>query len=357
MKEKDGMMSMREGYKTRHSDRDIEILLAVYHLQAILMGDIEDTYYGGRKKGREKLQQQCDRGYLERRHIPNKKRGGSFSVYEIKEKGIELLFNLGKIEQKRRARDLSLPRVEMADRVEISKVAINLTQSGWSFLGSSDGKKEEELPNTSLMQCLLTSPEKRNYQVYIVHESITENKLTKLIQELTSNKNGSLVLYKARFAEDETPAYKAIVKEFTESHLAINELCLIPLVELEQGGEKINLTMQMLKHSGAEKVKKYLQRQYGKVRYSDNRYGFGDMVVEQIGGDYDICNYLRRDRSALRLLAENLTRSEYQNVGKGAIVLTWNGFVKEAQQIIDGYQKRDFIQVKGLTIRDIIDSQ
>ncbi|SPF43334.1 hypothetical protein SBF1_2820005 [Candidatus Desulfosporosinus infrequens] len=34
------------------------------------MGDIEDTYYGGRKKGREKLQQQCDRGYFERRHIP-----------------------------------------------------------------------------------------------------------------------------------------------------------------------------------------------------------------------------------------------------------------------------------------------
>ncbi|SPF43333.1 hypothetical protein SBF1_2820004 [Candidatus Desulfosporosinus infrequens] len=97
--------------------------------------------------------------------LTNKKRGGSFSVYEIKEKGIELLFNLGKIEQKRRAKDLSLPRVEMLDRVEISKLAINLTQSGWSFLGSSDGKKEEELPNTSLMQCLLTSPEKRRGHV------------------------------------------------------------------------------------------------------------------------------------------------------------------------------------------------
>ena len=70
-----------------------------------------------------------------------------------------------------------------------------------------------------------------------------------------------------------------------------------------------------------------------------------------------ICNYLRRDQTALRALARYLTRTEYENTGKGAIVLTWRGFVDEAQQIIDDYQKRDFIQVKEVTIQEIIDSQ
>ncbi|MDR3543312.1 MAG: hypothetical protein P4L69_20480 [Desulfosporosinus sp.] len=104
-------------------------------------------------------------------------------------------------------------------------------------------------------------------------------------------------------------------------------------------------------------VERYLCKLYGKVRYSDNLFHFGNMVVEQEGIDYLVCNYLRRDQTALRALARYLTRSEYEKNKKGAIVLTWIGFAEEAQQIIDSYQKRDFIKVKGLTAKEIKDSQ
>jgi hypothetical protein len=212
------------------------------------------------------------------------------------------------------------------------------------------------------MQLVFRTPEGIDYQVYVVNKSILDQTLTKLISELEESKYGNIILYKTegKKAEDireETPAYKSIVNRITGQQLGSQKICLIPMAEWEDGGKIRNFAIEALSNSSEGQVERYLRKSYGKVRYSDNRYHFGKMVVEQEGKDYMVCNYLRRDQTALRLLARYLTQSEYENGGKGAIVLTWIGFVREVQGIIDSYQKRDFIKIKGVAVTDIQDSQ
>lgn len=242
-------------------------------------------------------------------------------------------------------------------RIEASKIAINIAKIGWQVKGGKDSKPQLSLSANSLTQMVLTSPVKETYQVYVLNKSIQDQTLTKLISELGEIKRKSIILYKADNPMEQTLAYKSIVNKITERDISKYELCLIPMAEWEEGGRIRNFAIESLSNSEESQVEKYLQKRYGKIRYSDNRYHFGNIVVEQGGKEYMICNYLRRDQTVLRALSRNLTRSEYENIKKEAIVLTWNGFVKEAQQIIDSYQKRDFIKVIGVTVKEIFDSQ
>ena len=246
---------------------------------------------------------------------------------------------------------------EMLVRIEVSKVAINLERAGWKFIGGRDGKRTLGLQPTSPMQLGFTTPEGKTYQVYVLNKSSQEQTLIRIITELKGSRHGGIVLYKADSPGEETPAYVDFLKLLTEQEVAMNELCLIPLATYthEKDGKQ-NFPINALLHGGAAQVEQYLRQHYERFKYSDNRYGFGSMVVEQGGREYLVCNYLWHDRAALRLLTKHLTQTEYRNTGKGGIILTWKGFAREVRQTIDSVQKRDFIKVEGIEMRDIVES-
>jgi len=357
-------MTKRQGpYKTRLSERDIVILEELYQLQAIRARDLVDVYFNGGDYGLQRLQRVCDKGYIERTYTVKNSGQRNYSVYNITDKGIEELLKLGKIAQERRARDLRLTGWEMLARIDVSKVAINLEQMGWEIVGSRDAKQILGLPWNSSIQCLFRSPvpERKQYRVYYMGQTIKENTLIKLQIELEEDKSSSLIMYKTDEILEETPAYLDFVKHYTEQRISLynSSICLMPLVEWENAatGERQNFVINALLYGGQPQLEHYLRNQYDRVKYGDNRYYFGNIIVEQEGQEYLVCNYLQRDKMALGMLAENLTLEEYRKTGKGAIVITWNGFVREVQEIIDSYQKRDFIKVKGITVQDIIDSQ
>lgn len=352
-------MPRKQGpYKTRLSERDVTILMEMYQLQAIRARDLVDIHFGGKEYGLQRLQRLCDKGYLERTFTVRDNGQRNQSVYNITDKGIEELSKLEKISQERRARDLKLPTWEMLARIEVSKVAINLEQAGWSIVGSRDAKPLLGLPPNSIMQCFLTSPkpEEERYQVYLMGKTIKENTLTKLFTELEENKYGGLVLYKAGAMVEKTSAYLDFVKKITEEHITTNQLCLIPLVEWEASGKKQNFVINAMLYGGQVQMEQYLRKRYGRIKYGDNRYHFGNIIVAHGGQEYFVCNYLRRDISSLKMLAENFTLEDHRSTGKGAIVVTWRGYAEEVRQTIDSIQKREFIQVEGITVQDIIDS-
>lgn len=353
---------MKEKYRGKLPDRDIEVLTAIYQLQAVAKNDLVDVFYGGRGYGEDRLQQLCIMKYLERSYKVRGKGSehpgqANGTVYSVTDLAIAELLRVGKISQPRRARDLKLPTQEMLLRIEVSKIAVNLEKAGWGILGSMDGKQRLGLPPTSPMQLALTTPEGKTYRVYVLNRHIQDQTLVKLVAELGENKSGSIVLYKADTFSEQTPAYLAFVNEITERRTTPYELCLIPMVEWRDEEKKRNFSIEALANSDDGKVEQYLRKRYGRIKYSDNRYHFGNIVVEQDGKEYMVCNYLRRDHTALHALARNLTISEYQNMGKGAVVLTWNGLADEAQQILDSYQSRGFIKVEGITVHDILSSQ
>ncbi|MDR3542718.1 MAG: hypothetical protein P4L69_17410 [Desulfosporosinus sp.] len=366
---------MTKGYKTRYKaklpDRDVDMFVAMYQLQVVSEDDLVAIFHEGRGYGKKRIQQLTREGYLERtykvREKGSRQPGQAYgTVFGLTDQAIAELAKIEKIEKisypPRRARDLRLPTLEMLQQLEVSKIALNIERAGWKVLGRMDSKQQLSLSHYSMIQLVITSPEGEPYQVYVVKKSIQDQTLTKLITELGEIKHKSIILYKtegktAKAIGEKTPAFESIVNKITEQDISKQELCLIPMTEWEEGGRMRNFAIEALLNSSEGQVERYLRKRYGKVRYSDNLFHFGNMVVEQEGIDYLVCNYLRRDQTALRALARYLTQSEYEKNKKGAIVLTWIGFVKEAQQIIDSYQRRDFIQVKGLTIKDIIDSQ
>lgn len=352
------MTRRQKEYKTRLSERDVTMLMEIYQLQAIRARDLVSIHFKTERHGLERLQELCGRGYLERTFTVKDTGQRNQSVYNIADKGIEVLFRLGKISQERRARDLKLPSLEMLLRIEVSKVAITLEKAGWKILGSRDAKTQLSLPSMSPMQCLFTTPEGKPYQVYVLNKNSLEQTLVKIISELKDNRHGSIVLYKAEFPTDETPAYQDIVKYITEQNVSALELCLIPLATfVDSEGKYQNFAVNALQYGGDEKAERYLRNNYDGFKYTDNRYGFGNMTVERGDREYLVCNYLWRDRTALGLLAKHFKEDEYRNTGKGAIVLTWNGLANEVQKVIDSYQRRDFILVKSIGLQDILDSQ
>ena len=355
-------MKVKAKYKAKLPDRDVDMIAAIYQLQVVSRDDLVDIYHGGRGYGEDRLQLLRRDGYLERiykvRGKGSKQPGqANGTAYGLTDQAIAELVRIEKINRPpRRARDLRLPTKEMLLQLEVSKIALNVEKVGWKILGSMDGKQQLGLPPNYLTHLVLTSPVGETYRVYVLNKSIQDQTLTRLISELGETNHKSIILYKADSPMEETPAYKSIVNKITEQNISRHELCLIPMVEWEEMGRIRNLAIECLSNSEESQVEQYLKKQYGRIRYSDNRYHFGKMVVEQEGKDFMICNYLRRDQTALRALARHLTRSEYDNIGKGAIVLTWRGFAYEVQQVIDSYQKRDFIQVKGVTTQEIIES-
>lgn len=349
---------MKERYKAKLPDRDVDVLTAVYQLQAVLSRDLIRTYYASEQSGQKRLGKLCLMGYLDRTRTVDERGRANGSVYSITDQAIEELTRISKISQPRRARDLKLPTLEMLLRIEVSKVAITLEKAGWNFLGSRDGKTQLSLQGVSPMQCLFTTPEGKPYQVYVLNKNSLEQTFVKIVSELKENKHGSIILYKAEFPTDIMPAYQDIVKYITAQEASALELCLIPLATyVDSEGEDQNFAVNALLYGGNVQAERYLRRNYERFKYTDNRYNFGNMAVERGGREYLVCNYLRRDRTALQLLVKYLTQDEYRSTGKGAIVLTWNGFVDEVQQILDGYQKRDFILVKGITVEDILEAQ
>lgn len=350
----------QEGFKTRLTKRDITMLLEMYQLQAIRARDLVDVYFNGKRHGFDRLQELCARKYIEREFTVKDSGQQNHSVYNIADDGINVLYRLGELgdkSQPRRARDNKLQTLEMLLRIEASKIAINIAKAGWQVKGGKDGKQQLSLPPNSLTQMVLTSAEGETYQVYVCNKSIQDQTLSKLIAELEETKHKSIILYKADNPMEETPAYKSIVNKITEQDISKHELCLLPMAEWEEDGRIRNLAIECLINSDQSQVEQYLAKHYSRIRYSDNRYHFGEIVVEEEGKDYMVCSYLRRDQTSLRALARHLTRSEYENIGTGAIVLTWRGFADEVQQVIDSYQKRDFIQVRGMTTQEIIESQ
>jgi hypothetical protein len=363
---------MKKGYKMRYQaevpDRDIDMFLAMYQLQVVSEDDLVAIFHGGRVYGKKRIQKLTNDGYLERTYKVREKGSqqpgqANGTVYGLTDKAIVELARIEKISSPpRRARDLRLPTLEMLQQLEVSKIALNIERSGWKVLGRMDSKQQLGLSHYSLTQMAVTSPEGETYQAYVLNHNIQDQTLTKLVVELGEIKRKSIILYKtegktSKAIAEKTPAYEAIANKITEQSLTKRELCLLPMAEWGDRGKIRNFAIEALLNSSEVQVEKYLRKQYGKIRFSDNPYHFGKMVVEQEGKEYVVCNYLRRDQTALRLLARYLTQSEYENWGKGAIVLTWTGFAGEAQEIIDSYQKREFIKVKGVVVTDIQDSQ
>lgn len=121
-----------------------------------------------------------------------------------------------------------------------------------------------------------------------------------------------IILYKtegntAKAIGEKTPAYEAIVNKITEQNILKHELCLIPMTEWEDGGNMRNFALEALLNSSEGQVERYVRKRYGKIRFIDNRYHYGNTVVEQEGKEYVVCNYLRRDQTALRLLVRYLS--------------------------------------------------
>lgn len=224
-------------------------------------------------------------------------------------------------------------------------------------MGGREGKTQLSLQSTSPMQFVFTSPEKKAYRVYVLNKNSHDPTLVKIITEIKDSKQGIIVLYKTDHPLDKTPAYWDFVKIITEQSLGDEELCIIPLATLETEAGERDIATECLVYGGDKQAEEYLRKRYSRLKYGDNQYGFGEMVVVQDGAEYLVCNYLRRDQKALRMLARHYNHEEYRKTGREAIVLTWNGFAGEVRQLIDSYQKRDFIKVEGITVRDIIDSQ
>jgi hypothetical protein len=335
--------------------------MELYQLQAIRARDLVETHFRGKEYGLQRLQRLCDKGYLERTFTVRENGQRNHSVYSISDKGVDELLKIQKISQERRARDLKLPTMEMLTRIDVSNVVINLEKAGWTFVGGRDAKPLLGLPANSLLQCFLTSPKpaEERYRVYLMGRTIKENTLTKLITELEGNKYGSLILYKADAVLEITPAYKDFVKKVTEERMLVNELCLVPMLEWmdELNGIKRNFALNTMMYGGQMQLERYLKKRYGKVKYGDNRYYFGNTIVEHGGNEYYVCNYLRCDITALRALAENYTIEDYRSMGKGVIVVAWMGHVEEVRETIDNVQERGFIKVEGVTTQDIIDGQ
>ena len=356
------MSKKHKPYKSRLPERDIEILEMLFHLQSIRAIDIVSTYFEkSGEYGLKRLQKLCDKGFIERTFTVKSNGQRNNSVYQIADRGIEELLKIGKISQERRARDMRLSGWELLARIDISKIVLKLKQAGWRIIGSRDAKPKLSLPWNSSLQCLAESPapEKKQYLVYHMGYTIKEPTLIKLQAELESSKGTNLIAYRAGTIMEETPAYLDFVKYYTENGVLShrNSMQLMPLVEWQDSeGKTQNFVLNALLYGGQPQLEQYLRKQYQRVKYSDNRYYFGNLMAEEDNQEYFICNYLQRDRAALRMLAENLTMQEYQKNKTGAIVITWNGLIKEAQEFIDRYQKRDFIKVKGITVRDIIES-
>jgi len=359
-----GRESMTKGYKTKYKgslpDRDIDVLWMIYQLQAVLTRDLISAYYTSEQTGKQRLIKLNDKEYITKRRTVNKDGQADGSVCSIADKAIDELIRVGKTGKNRRARDMQLPTKEMLLRIEVSKVAISLDKAGWEILGSREAKIRLGLqPNTPL-QFLFTSPEEQAYQVYVLDENADNQTLVNITTELRESKRRHMIIYKTKGPEEISIVHDNLAKLIVDQRIYPAELCLIPLTEYEDKLEKgkiRNMAIELLTTSSHKQLENYLRKQYGKVKYSDNLYGFGDMVVEQEGKDYHVCNYLRRDRTSLWLLAQHLTESAYQRTGKGAIVVTWQGYVNEVREIINSVQKRAFIKVKWVRVQDIVDSQ
>lgn len=355
------MSKGQKPYKTSLSERDIEILEMLFQLQAIRAKDIADTYFAGKEYGLKRLQKLCDKGYIERTYTVRDSGQRNQSVYYIGDKGIDELLKLERITQERRARDLRISGWEMLARIEVSKIAINLKKVGWKIIGGRIAKPMLGLAWNSSIQCLFESPapEKKRYRAYYMGHTIKEPTLIKLQSELEENSGSNLILYKAEAAIEEPPAYLDFVKYSTERYNTLynNPIHLMPLAEWQDGeGKTQNFVLNALLYGGQPQLEKYLRNNYQRLKYSDNRYYFGNIIVEENSQEYFVCNYLQRDRSALQMLAENYTMEEHRKAQKEVLVITWNGLVNEAQETINAIQKRNFIKVKGITVRDIVES-
>jgi hypothetical protein len=345
-----------DGNKMNLVDRDIKILSAIYQLQAVRAIDIADAYYTGKNYGMARMQRLVERGYLERSYTVTPQGRRNHAVLQISEKGVDALVSVGvvKEQERRRARDLKLSGWDMVQRVDVSRICIHLAKAGWSFMSAQEAKQKYNINHTSIMHCCLISPDNEIYQTYRMGVTIKENVLAKLVSELGENRHSSLILYDAKEPLEKTEAYQSLLSELQRQQVFVNELCLIPLVDYFAGLGSFSLGVTMLKNSTANHIWNYFWRNYGFVSHMSNRYGFGTMYTKINDKDYIICNYLRRNLTALKMLARTLTISEHRNSGYNAFVLTWQGFKDEVQEEIDRVQPgRDFIQILPVLSKDM----
>jgi hypothetical protein len=345
-----------DGNKMNLVDRDIKILSAIYQLQAVRAIDIADAYYTGKNYGMARMQRLVERGYLERSYTVTPQGRRNHAVLQISEKGIDALVSIGVIkeQERRRARDLKLSGWDMVQRVDVSRICIHLAKAGWRFMSAQEAKQKHNINPSSIMHCCLISPDKEIYQTYRMGVTIKESTLAKLVSELGENRYSSLILYDAKEPLEKTEAYQSLLSELQRQQVFVNELCLIPLVDYFAGLGSFSLGVTMLKNSTNMHIWHYIHRNFGFVGHMSNRYGFGSMYTKIGEEDYLICNYLRRNLTALKMLARTLTISEHRNSGYNAFVLTWQGFKDEVQEEIDRVQPgRDFIQILPVLSKDL----
>lgn len=333
----------------RITARDVEIIDAVYNLKAVYATDLSENFFGGRH-GLNRLQKLASSGYLTRSFTvaPNGRKNKS--VYMITDKAIALLMEYGLDARERRARDMRPKGYKMVSYAEMGGLLIKLKQAGWDITNSTDSKHELGLPPNNPILCTLQSPEEKTYCAYHIPKSMRPDTALRMAKSIEENTTPCIIFYDTDSPLEKSRSLELILEAMRVRKSLTKELNLVPVPKDPE------LAHTMLSCYSVRKQNEYLLKQYpgGEIKPVSTPYGYAERILEHEGKKYYICDYLLRNITGLTMLSMYLTSKEYESNSTGAIIITWNGFGGEVEEILNSYEPgREFVKIKKITRDDL----
>ncbi|MDT3417156.1 DNA-binding PadR family transcriptional regulator [Brevibacillus aydinogluensis] len=284
--------------------RDIQILHDLYQYQVLTISQIKELHFGTSEKYVYKRLFQLKReGYVRAKPLVSKgKKVGA--CYLITEKGVRVLEDQGLSKRERRARDNEPESRRLPAVIERNELYTRLQPYGWTFINGRDFKMENGYNRGSLMKGALVRQDGKEYVLYIAEDNMREQTFKKLCIEINLLRDRNvLVLCKGE------SIYNALYKET----LLAKEVNLLP----------INFGVRVMQWYLSKDVFDQVLREHGEPREEENRFAFGDQVVEDESTSYYVMDFLMGNKKALYFLTK-YSYDVYQRTGKKVLFYYWD---------------------------------
>ncbi|WP_414854188.1 replication-relaxation family protein [Brevibacillus sp. IT-7CA2] len=299
------VIPIENGSATKNlTERDIQVLHDLYQYQMLNIKQIRELHFPGSEKYVYKRLFQLKReGYVKSRPLVEKgKKVGA--GYFITEKGLRILEVQGLSNKERRARDNKPSGIRLSSVIERNELYTQLLPYKWSFVNGRDFKKTNGINRGALLSGLFIRQDGKQFVLYILENNTRDQTFLKLQREikLLSDRN-ILILCKG-------PVIYEKLWEAEDMHA--KELSIIPFP---------SAIPIMRWYCTNDILYQELQR-FGVVSTEQNRFHFGDMVVQGEATKYYVANCLMGDKMTLHYL-KRYSYDVYQRTGIKVLLLHW----------------------------------
>ncbi|MCP3764091.1 replication-relaxation family protein [Domibacillus sp. A3M-37] len=333
------------GKKTKYNVE--EILIDIYRMRALTIGQIADVFFGGRKHYvYKKLKRMQEDGLIA--DMPHHEKGGRLiqKLYYVTNKGIDLLEQKGYLTGKKRLERFNKPEKSKVDYVILTNnIYVLLKKHGIKMIDSRQWKSEKKLDRNAMVRGGIVYTEEEQYGLYAFFNEIGEQSeseeeryvsqktIQRFLKEL-ENKGKTQRYICLIYGKN---MYEQLEKAIKKHRPSILELNLLPC-------RKNRFAYDLIcTYKGINAQKNRFHRISGIVPLNDDRNAqinpnqsfFSYIGKVSSGEEVYVVDYLMMNIIAIQALYNHYSHEKYLRDGRKVYLFCWepikNGLKKEFQ--------------------------